>query len=401
MTESKQDKKTASLVAPGMQAEIDLRSERVAKAMHGVADAVLLAGNANIYYMSGRFFRGYIYFRPGHEAEYFVVRPLGLEGPHVHYIRKPEQIEGILAELGYALPATLGLELGVLSFNDITRLQSAFSSCRVVDATGVMQHARMVKTPYEQQKMRADGKLQCQAYGRFAAQYEPGMTDVEFQIQLESVLRREGCLGCSRVAGSLMEINMGSVICGDNADAPTPYDFAMGGAGTDPSLPVGADGAVMHPGTTVMVDMNGNFNGYQTDMTRTWAIGEVSELTRRAHDCSRRILRELERLALPGLAVSALYERAVAIAAKEGLERYFMGYTQHAAFIGHGVGIELNEQPPVTARSKVHLEAGMALALEPKFVVPGVGAAGVENTYIVGDDGLECITPFPEELVSL
>lgn len=387
-----------NLVAPGMDAELKLRSARVADAMAGKADALLIATNANIYYMSGRFFRGYIYFQPGRDPLYFVVRPFGLEGEGVHYVRKPEQIPDALRDLGYPVAARLGLELGVLTYTDAMRLRAAFDGSDITDATSVMQQARMVKTPYEQQKMRADGARQCAAYSRFAAQYEPGMTDVEFQIQLEYQLRREGCLGCSRVAGPLMEINMGSVICGANADAPTPYDFAMGGAGTDPSLPVGADGSVMKTGTTVMVDMNGNFNGYQTDMTRTWAIGDVGPLAVRTHECSRRILRELERMALPGVPVVALFDRAMAVAQEENLHEYFMGYTQHAAFIGHGVGIELNEQPPVTGRSRVVLEAGMTLALEPKFVVPGVGATGVENTYIVAPAGLECITPFPEEL---
>lgn len=78
-----------------------------------------------------------------------------------------------------------------------------------------------------------------------------------------------------------------------------------------------------------------------------------------------------------------------------------MGHTQRAGFIGHGVGIELNEQPAVTPRSKDTLLDSMTIALEPKFVIPGVGAVGVENTYVVTSDGLKSITPFPEEIQEL
>lgn len=157
----------------------------------------------------------------------------------------------------------------------------------------------------------------------------------------------------------------------------------------------------MRVGETVMVDVNGCFNGYQTDMTRVWSIGEPSPLALKAHECSRRILRSLEQLGHPGTEVAELYRRAEAIVAEEGLQPYFMGHRQHAPFIGHGVGIELNETPPVTGRSRELLRENMTLALEPKFVIPGVGAVGVENTYVVRPDGLENITAFDEDLRNL
>ncbi len=78
-----------------------------------------------------------------------------------------------------------------------------------------------------------------------------------------------------------------------------------------------------------------------------------------------------------------------------------MGYTQKAGFIGHGVGIEINELPVIAPRSRDILQENNVLALEPKFVVPGVGAVGIENTYIVTSGGLERITDSPEDIISL
>ena len=150
-----------------------------------------------------------------------------------------------------------------------------------------------------------------------------------------------------------------------------------------------------------MVDMNGNFNGYQSDMTRVWKRGEVSDLAKKAHDVSRTILRELEVMALPGVGVAELYNKACEIVEANGLSDYFMGYTQKAAFIGHGVGIELNELPVLTPRSKDVLQKNMTIAIEPKFVIPNEGAVGVENTYVVTEQGLENITIFPEEMSEL
>ena len=109
----------------------------------------------------------------------------------------------------------------------------------------------------------------------------------------------------------------------------------------------------------------------------------------------------LTKEALPGREVCELYFRAVEIAEKSGLADYFMGHRQKSGFIGHGVGLELNEMPPIAPRCKVPLKSGMTIALEPKFVIPGVGAVGVENTYIVRPEGLENITRSSEEIQPL
>ena len=78
-----------------------------------------------------------------------------------------------------------------------------------------------------------------------------------------------------------------------------------------------------------------------------------------------------------------------------------MGHRQQAGFIGHGVGIEINEAPVIAPRSRDILEANNVIALEPKFVIPGTGAVGIENTYRVTPEGLENLTPAPEEIIPL
>ncbi|MDE6811236.1 MAG: Xaa-Pro peptidase family protein [Muribaculaceae bacterium] len=392
------------LLIPELRPEVELRLRKILPLMEeSGTDAMLLASNANVFYMAGRFFRGYIYVNREGKIVYFLIRPncFGIDGREVVEIRKPEMIPAELERLGFAIPVSLGLELDTLSYSEVQRLSRLYPEAKISNASDVMRRARMTKTPYELRLMREDGEHQMAAYSRITGLYKRDMTDVEFQVEIERALRLEGNLGFLRTSGNLMEINLGSVISGDNADAPSPYDFAMGGAGVSPALPCGACGDIMKPGQTVMVDMNGCFNGWQTDMTRVWTIGDVDPLAREAHECSRRILRELERIAVPGVEVRELFDRAHSIVEEEGLEQYFMGHRQQAAFIGHGVGIELNEAPAITPKCRILLEAGMTLAIEPKFVIPGVGAVGVENTYVVTPDGLNNLTPFPEEMTDL
>lgn len=385
-----------------LNGEIESRIAKIRNSFHRLGiDALLLADNSNLYYASARFFRGYVYIPADREPLYFVIRPQNLSGDNVIYIRKPEQIADMLSERGYSTPERLGLEYDSLTYTDIERLKKAFpeSGCR--DGSDAPRTARMTKTAYELGMMEADGIRQTECYRRVPHLWHEDMTDLELQAEIERVLRLQGALGYTRTSGNLMEINMGSVLHGDNADAPTPYDFAMGGAGTDPTLPVGADGSIIHPGETVMIDMSGAFNGYQTDLTRVWKVGDIPELALKAHDCSRRILHTLEKEALPGVKVSDLYRRAMEIVQEEGLEEYFMGHIQKAAFIGHGVGIQLNEQPVITPRSRQLLEENMTIAIEPKFVIPHVGAVGIENTYVVTPEGLRNLTPFPEEIADI
>lgn len=390
------------LLTPEWEHEFENRLAKVREAMQEEGmEALLVSSSVNIFYLTGGVCRGYFYIPQSMPPLFFIVPPAHFEGDIAVEVRKPELIPSLLAERGYEIPASIGFENDDLYYSEIERLQKIWPESKASNASKAMRSARLLKTDYEISKMREDGVKHCAVYSRIDRCYQEGMTDLEFQIAIEGVLRKEGCLGFLRVAGSKMEINLGSVIAGPNADTPCPYDFAMGGSGVDPSLPVGASGIIMHHGMSVMVDMNGGFNGYQTDMTRCWSIGSVSELAQKAHECSRAILRDLETFARPGVEIGEMYRRAEAMAHEAGLGAYFMGHRHKVSFIGHGVGIELNEAPVVMARNKSLLQENMTIALEPKFVIPEVGAVGVENTYVVRAEGLENLTPFHEEMESL
>lgn len=370
--------------------EQQLRIDKLA-----LAQPSLICDNANIFYLTGRVFCGYIYLEPGQKPRYYVKRPTMLQGDAITLIRKPEDI-------GISLQGQpLGLELGSLPYAMAVRLQKAFAAASLADISGDMMRARAVKTPLEQELLRQDGRLHAEVYSRIPSLFSPAMTDIELQAEIERVDRLHGCLGQFRVNGQDMEIHMGNVLTGRNADTPSPYDFAMGGAGISPSLPVGACGEEINPGQAVMVDVNGNFNGYMTDMTRTWACGTLPDIAVKAHNLSIAICRRLADIGIPGTECKTLYDEAAAMARQAGLEDRFMGHRHHAGFVGHGVGIQINELPVLAPRSRDVLQEGNVVAIEPKFVIDGCGAVGIENTYICTPHGLECITPFPEELTQL
>lgn len=391
------------ILLPPQEVLLRIGRLRGAAVAAGRTGALLIADNAMLYYLTGRVYSGWALIPVDENVNpvWFVRRPVELTGKDVVEVRKPEEIPSRLEALGISLPEAVGLEMDALPYSTITRLQAVFPGAESYTASPIVAAARSVKTPLEISMMERSGVIHTAVYHKIPSLFSPGMTDFELDVAIEHLSRLEGCLGQFRIAGKSMEFFMGNVLTGENADAPSPYDFALGGKGMDPSLPVGASGEEIKPGTTVSVDVNGDYTGYMTDMTRVFSYGDIPSEAKAAHECSLAIHREFRRMAVPGTKASDIYEMAARLAREAGFERYFMGHRQKAGFCGHGVGIEINETPVIAPRSRDILQAGNAIAMEPKFVIPHVGAVGIENTYIVTPEGARCITNAPEEIIPL
>ncbi|MDR1121333.1 MAG: Xaa-Pro peptidase family protein [Dysgonamonadaceae bacterium] len=395
--------------------DLEIKWRRLQQAMHAHnLDACLIGSNVHLYYLTGTIFSGYFYLSVQEPPLCFTKRAGFLRDDIEHcMIRKPEDIPDVLTQTGRALPQRLMLEGDQITYNEYMRLQRIFNTCTSVhvsdsvsnnvsaDATAILRQLRMIKTPWEIGQLRTSAKIQAEVQALIPACYRPGISDIEFQAAIEKIARLQGSLGIFRGFGNNMEIHMGSVLAGENAEAPSPYDFALGGEGIHPAAPIGANGTILHPGTSVMVDIGGAYTAYISDMTRTYAIGKLPDIACKAHQVSIEIQEYFLQTARPGTFCADLYNHSLEMAKKAGLDAYFMGTASQAKFVGHGLGIEINEPPVLTSRSKDFLQENMTFALEPKFVLPKIGAVGVENTWLVTAGGLEKLTVFPEELMEL
>lgn len=385
-----------------MENELELKWRRIQQAMRQEeADGCLLTMSMNLYYVSGQVFNGYFYL-PAEGRPYWFVKRLTIpETDQVHVIRKPEQMPDFFRDLNLAMPRKLLLEADELSYNEYIRLQHVFRAEATGNASALIRHIRMIKTPWEIEQMRISARKHEAVYREIPACYRPGMRDIELQIEIEKRMRVHGSLGYFRAFGSNMDIFMGSLLAGENAGEPSPFDFALGGTGMHASGPLGANGTLLREGTTVMVDMSGNYTAYQTDMTRVFSIGKLPDRAYRVHRVALEIQARMERAAKPGVPCAELYRDALAMAGQEGLEDCFMGTRLQAKFVEHGVGLEINELPVLTTRSKDILQPGMTFAFEPKFVLAGIGAVGIENTFLVTDSGVEKMTLLDENIIEL
>ena len=241
--------------------ELKLRRDKIRSLMaQQEIDAALIACNVNLIYTYGRVVSGYLYLPLNAPARLFIKRPNNIEGEHIHPIRKPEQLPDLLKECGLPIPARLMLEGDELSFTEYNRLAACFPETEVLPCgTALIRKARSVKTEIEIEMFRRSGIAHAKAYEQIPSVYRPGMTDRQLSIEIERLMRLEGCLGIFRTFGQSMEIFMGSLLAGDNATAPAPYDFALGGEGLDPSLPISVNGALLQPGQKLPADYSYTF----------------------------------------------------------------------------------------------------------------------------------------------
>ena len=379
------------MIQKELTGDLKLKWDRIQQAMRKInADGCLLTVDVNLYYTTGRIYSGYFYLPAEGAPWFFVKRPNGLAGDHVEYIRKPEQMAELFAFYGLEMPEKLLLEADELTYNDYIRLQKIFNPKETGNATAMMRELRRIKTPYEIEMFRISAERHAKTYAEIPECFRPGMTDLEFQYEIEKRMRKNGSIGLFRAFGANMDIFMGSILAGENAEVPSPFDFALG-----------ANGTPLKEGTAIMVDMAGNYTAYMTDMTRVFSVGHLTELAYRAHQTALLIESEIENIARPGTPCAELYEIAAKITESQRLGAYFMGTKQQAKFVGHGIGIQINELPVLTPRSKDMLEPNMVFALEPKYVIPGIGAVGIENSFLVTETGLEKITHFTEDIIQL
>ncbi|MDL2222615.1 Xaa-Pro peptidase family protein [Bacteroidales bacterium OttesenSCG-928-M11] len=363
---------------------------------------ILLSTPVNIYYVTGRVFSGYVCLTDDNQSLLFVQRPLDVEtNDHIIPIRKVEDIPGLLAERGIDLPSSLALELDALTYNEVLRIRKAFSVQELENASLIMRRRRMIKTETEIEQLRISADIHMEVYREVPRLFRKGMRDIDFQIEIEHLMRKKGSIGLFRTFGSNMDIYMGNLLSGDNAALGSPFDFALGGGGVHPSLPIGASGELIKEGTSISVDMAGNYTAYLSDMTRVFSYGMLPDIAYKAHALSLEMHSRFKKEVKAGTSCAEIYNWTLAMAEKAGLQDYFMGANQKAKFVGHGVGLEINELPVLMARSKDFLEENMTIAYEPKFVIPKVGAVGIENTYLIKKEIVENLTSLDEEIQNL
>ena len=380
-------------------------SDRIAKFQNKLRkrdiDGALIVQKADLYYFSGTAQNAHLYIPAQGEPLLMVKKSLrrAVEESRLKDITALKNFKELSANIIAAnRPGKIGLELDVLPARLFKIYEKLLAPSKISDISDTIRQVRMVKSPYEIELLKKSAALNFKMFSEAPNIIKEGMSEVELAGKLEAIDRKNGHQGAVRVRGFNSELYYGHCMSGWNLSYPSFFDGPVGGTGTNPSYPQGAGLKKIVKNEPIMVDYAGILNGYIVDQTRMFSIGALPDKFIDAYEVALKIKAEIVSQAVPGTSGQDLYETAYNMASEAGLEDYLMGYEDGVSFIGHGVGIELDELPVIARNFDMPLESGMVFALEPKFIFPETGAIGIEDTFVVTENGLEQITYFDESL---
>lgn len=270
-----------------------------------------------------------------------------------------------------------------------------------VDISALNREVRSVKSSFEIEQMKLSGARLSSVFTQVPDFLKAGMRELDLSAEFEYRLRKAGSEGFVRMRAFNQELFQGLAV----SSGGTCYGFfdgAVTGKGLSNASPHGASIETIHENRPVLIDYTGVFNGYITDMTRIYVIGTLDPELRDAFQVALDIQNYLQAALKPGAVCEDLFLKSVEMAERAGLGSSFMGMPgEQARFVGHGVGLELDEFPVIAQGFKVALKEGHTIAIEPKFVIPGKGVVGIENTFVATADGGVKITDIPDAITCL
>lgn len=367
-------------------------------------DGALIIQNTDLFYFAGTIQQAHLYI-PADGEPFLMVRKsyeraLAESGiKRIISFSSPKQIPGLLRENGYDLPGVIGLETDVMPANYYFSLLECFENSKFTDVSHFIRLVRSVKSDYEIAIIKKAAIFSDKVAEKAKELLMEGITEIEFAGKVEAEARKLGHQGIIRMRLWGSELFYGHIMAGSSAAVPSFLSSPTGGHGTGQAVAQGPGFTIIKKHQPVLVDYVFAWMGYLSDHTRIFSIGELPDELVKAHKSMLDIHAMIKKEAKPGVTAGDLYEMTIEMAERLGYGENFMGVgDQKIRFIGHGIGLELDEYPFIAKGQKMALEEGMTIAVEPKLIFPGKGVVGIENTHLVGKDGLIQLTVADEQI---
>ncbi len=293
------------------------------------------------------------------------------------------------------LPDTVYLETEFIPLAMYQRFQKYFPFTGFKSIDYQLSMTRAVKSVYESNFMEQAGAIHQRVLEqRVPSLLREGMTEVEFVGELYKVMLEEGHQGIARFNMFDTEMVVGQIGFGESSVYPTSFNGPGGNYGMNPAMPtLGSRERRLKKGDLVFVDMGIGYNGYHSDKTMTYMFGAtIPEMAIKEHQQCVDLQHRIAAMLKPGNIPSIIYETIMNSLSNEFLEN-FMGFgSRKVKFLGHGIGLTVDEIPVLAKGFNEPLEENMFFAVEPKKGIKNIGMVGIENTFVVTPKGGRCIT---------
>jgi Xaa-Pro dipeptidase len=292
-------------------------------------------------------------------------------------------------------PAEIFIETEVVPVAFLQRFQKHFRFHDAISLDNQIATVRTIKSNYELDLMKKSGELhRIVLEERVPGILYEGMSEVDLAGALYAQMLKDGHHGVARFGMFDTEIVIGHIAFGESSLYPTSFNGPGGNYGMGPAVPlIGNRNRKLAKGDLVFIDIGFGVEGYHTDKTLTYVFGKEPEKSvLHEHNICVEIQNQLAEQLKPGAIPSVLYEGIISSLSPAFLKN-FMGFgNRQVKFLGHGIGLVIDEIPVIARGFDSPLEENMVIALEPKKGIENVGMVGTENTYIVTPQGGLCIT---------
>jgi len=380
------------------KSEIDSRIKKLKDRMDDI-DGALLFQAVDMCYFSGTAQDGLVYIPRDGEPIIMMKRSLVRakeESPLE--VRPLKNMRNLKEDLGIKTGATIGLEMDVLPCSFYFRVNKALEDASFVDVAERIKHIRSVKSEFEIKLAKEAAQMLVEGFSTVPDHIKEGMTEVELMCRMESEMRLMGHQGSLRFRRFNSIVPIGHIMSGSSAAIPSFLASPTGGKGTSVVFPHGPGYRKIKRNEPVFVDTVGICNGYIADATRIFSLGKIEPGLVEAYEASCQIEEAIAREMMPGRTARELFELSESEGARLGYGDFLGGPVgSKCGFVGHGVGLELDEYP-VLAPLDHKIQEGMTIAVEPKIIYPGKGVLGVEDTFLTTSSGALRLTEMPLEI---
>lgn len=295
----------------------------------------------------------------------------------------------------------LGMELDIIPTNMYLEVSKFFSEFRIIDVSELILEQRKIKDAKEIEYTREACHIVHYGHQRILEVLREGMTELELSSEIEDAHRKAGHEGLYFIRQFDFFMGRGPVASGKNLSRIAGKVGSITGIGLSPSIPMGASLKKIEKGQMIVVDIPTHYHGYHCDQSRTYVVGKPPDICRCLHEGMRGIADQVIQILRPGVRCDHIYKKACVVADELGVGPFFMrlgGNSKRVPFVGHGVGIELNEPPLISKNSQEVLEKGVIIALELEMCRDIGEVVKLEDTLLVTAEGVEVLTITPRDL---